>query len=782
MPNGHKRAIAFIGTYLPRKCGIGTFNSDLCEAVSSVTDSTLDGVAVALNDIPEGYAYSQRVRFEIRQNNLSDYRLTADYLNMISPTQNLEGVVIQHEYGIYGGDCGNHLLTLMREIRKPIITTLHTILKEPSPNQLKILQEVIRLSDRVVVMSKKASDMLTEIYGTPAEKIALIPHGIPDVTFVDPNFYKDLFGVEGKKVILSFGLISRNKGIEYMIDAMPAILEKHPDTVYIILGTTHPHVKRLEGEEYRLFLEQKVQDLGIDQHVIFQNRFVELSELCEFLGACDVYVTPYQNAEQISSGTLSYALGAGKATVSTRYWYAEETLADGRGILVPFRDSNALSSAIIGLFDNEVERHAIRKRAYNYSRGMTWPNVARQYLDLLAQIKEERQASPRANHSPKKILQAGRQDLPEIDLRHLQTMTDSMGMLQHAKFSVPDRSHGYATDDNARALIVALLANEAQNEFEIEPMIFTYLSFLDYAFNYEIGRFRNFMSFQRDWLEEIGSEDSHGRSIWALGTAVALSKKQSITAFSVHLFNRSLPALESFVSPRSWAFALVGIHAYLQYFSGDTEARRVREVLAGRLFDRFKTNAVDDWPWLEDALSYDNGKLPHALLLSGRWLHNNEMIDMGLRALDWLFRIQTSPEGHLSTVGTNGWYVRGGEKARFDQQPIEANAMLEAALEAYRITRDERWMKEAYKSLNWFLGRNDLQQSLYDPRTGGCRDGLHPDSVNQNQGAESTLAWLMSLLLMYEQVEDLELEKLPIRGTEAAAPALTPGTPRQPQS
>jgi len=764
--SGQKRTIAFIGTYLPRKCGIGTFNADLCEAVSNLADSPLDSVAVALNDIPEGYAYPQRVRFEIRQNNMTDYRLTADFLNMISPTENLEGVIIQHEYGIYGGDCGNHLLTLMREIRKPIITTLHTILKEPSQIQLKVLQEVIRLSDRVVVMSKRAVGMLQEIYGTPAEKIAHIPHGIPDVPFVDSNYFKDLFGVEGKKVILSFGLLSRNKGLEHMIRAMPAILEKHPDAVYIILGATHPNVKRHEGEEYRLSLQKIAQDLNIDSQVIFQNRFVELSELCEILGASDVYVTPYLNAEQISSGTLSYALGTGKAAVSTPYWYAEEALAEGRGLLVPFRDSQALAGAVIGLFDNEVERHAMRKRAYNFSRGMTWPNVARQYLDLLVQIKEERQARPRANYSSKRILQSSRQDLPDIDLRHLQTMTDSMGILQHAKFSVPDRSHGYTTDDNARALIVALLANEAPDVFETDPMISTYLSCLDYAFDYDTGRFRNFMNYQRNWLESIGSEDSHGRAVWALGMTVALSKKQSITAFAVHLFNRALPAVERFSSPRAWAFALVGIHAYLQYFSGDTEARRVRELLAGRLFERFKANASDDWPWLEDCLSYDNGKLAHALLLSGRWLHNNEMIEFGLRALDWLFRIQTAPEGHFSPVGSNGWFARGGTKARFDQQPIEANAMLEAALEAYRITRDERWMKEAYKCLNWFLGKNDLQQSLYDPRSGGCRDGLHPDSVNQNQGAESTLAWLMSLLLMYQQIEDNELERLPSKALE----------------
>jgi hypothetical protein len=611
------------------------------------------------------------------------------------------------------------------------------------------------------VMSRKAQSFLSDVYGTPPEKIAFIPHGTPDVPFGDPNFYKDLFGVEGKKVILSFGLLSRNKGIEHMIEAMPEIIERHPDAVYVILGATHPNVKRAEGEEYRLSLQKRASDLKIDSHVIFQNRFVELSELCEFLGAADIYVTPYLDAEQITSGTLSYALGTGKAVVSTPYWYAEEMLADGRGALVPFCDSPALAKAITGLFDNEVERHALRKKAYNYCRSMTWPNVARQYLDLLLQLKEERAAKPRSFVGAKKILQTSQPDLPDLDLRHLQTMSDSIGILQHAKFGIPDRNHGYTTDDNARALIVGLLANEVQDAVEIEPMNSTYLSFLDYAFNYSSGRFRNFMNYQKKWLEETGSEDSHGRAVWSLGMAVALSKNQSSTSFAVHLFNRALQALESFTSPRAWAFALVGIHAYLNYFSGDTEARRVRELLAGRLFEKFRNHATPDWPWPEESLSYDNGKLPHALLLSGRWVPNNEMIETGLRCLDWLFRIQTSPEGRFSPVGSNGWYPRGGVKARFDQQPIEAESMLEAALEAHRITHDERWMNEAYRCLNWFLGRNDLNQSLIDPRTGGCRDGLHPDSVNQNQGAESTIAWMMSLMMMHKQVGEIELEKLP---------------------
>ena len=738
------KTIALIGNYLPRRCGIATFTSDLLGSLSSEAPET-DCWAIVMNDVPEGYPYPHQVRFELNYKNLRDYRLAADFLNM----NQVDAVCLQHEFGIFGGAYGCHVLELLRNLRMPVVTTLHTLFTQPDSGQRAILKELGRSSDRLVVMSRKAEETLKEVYEIPAEKCVMIPHGIPDVPFVDPNYYKDQFAVEGRKVILTFGLVSPGKGIEYMIDALPVIAGKHPEIVYIILGATHPNVKREQGEAYRLSLQRRARDLHMESHVIFHNRFVDFKELCEFIGAADIYVTPYLNKEQIVSGSLAYALGAGKAAISTPYWYAEEILGDGRGITVPFRDSNSLAARVIYLLDNEVERHGMRKRAYTFCRDMIWKEVARRYLELLIEVKNERELCPRVTFYAK-TLGAVPLELPRPNLRHLNLMTDDVGMLQHAKFVVPDRSHGYCTDDNARALIAALMARDlVPDDSALVDLACRYVGFLHHAFNETIGRFRNFMGYDRRWLEEYGSEDSHGRAIWGLGMAAALSKSESLSGAAISIFEQALTVMDDFRFPRAWAFGLVGIHAYLRRFSGDSEVRRVRESLANRLFDLYQANATDDWPWIEDTVTYANGKIPQALLLSGQWLQRGEMIEAGLRSLEWLVRIQTDPKGHFVPIGNHGWFSRNGERARFDQQPIEAQSMIDACIEAYNITRDEKWIEEARLCFDWFLGKNDLNVHLYDYKTGGCCDGLTANGANRNQGAESTLAWLLSLLSLY---------------------------------
>ncbi|OEU52547.1 MAG: glycosyl transferase family 1, partial [Desulfobacterales bacterium S3730MH5] len=708
------KTIALIGNYLPRRCGIATFTSDLLGSLSSEAPET-DCWAIVMNDVPEGYPYPSQVRFELNYKNLRDYRLAADFLNM----NQVDAVCLQHEFGIFGGAYGCHVLELLRNLRMPVVTTLHTLFTQPDSGQRAILKELGRSSDRLVVMSRKAEETLKEVYEIPAEKCVMIPHGIPDVPFVDPNYYKDQFAVEGRKVILTFGLVSPGKGIEYMIDALPVIAGKHPEIVYIILGATHPNVKREQGEAYRLSLQRRARDLHMESHVIFHNRFVDFKELCEFIGAADIYVTPYLNKEQIVSGSLAYALGAGKAAISTPYWYAEEILGDGRGITVPFRDSNSLAARVIYLLDNEVERHGMRKRAYTFCRDMIWKEVARRYLELLIEVKNERELCPRVTFYAK-TLGAVPLELPRPNLRHLNLMTDDVGILQHAKFVVPDRSHGYCTDDNARALIAALMAQDlVPDDSALVDLACRYVGFLHHAFNETIGRFRNFMGYDRRWLEEYGSEDSHGRAIWGLGMAAALSKSESLSGAAISIFEQALPVMDDFRFPRAWAFGLVGIHAYLRRFSGDTEVRRVRESLANRLFDLYQANATDDWPWIEDTVTYANGKIPQALLLSGQWLQRGEMIEAGLGSLEWLVRIQTDPKGHFVPIGNHGWFSRNGERARFDQQPIEAQSMIDACIEAYNITRDEKWIEEARLCFDWFLGKNDLNVHLYDYKTGG---------------------------------------------------------------
>jgi glycosyltransferase involved in cell wall biosynthesis len=756
-------SIAVLGNYLPRQCGIATFTADLVESITAEAPD-IDCWTAAMNDTPEGYAYPDKVHFEINQNKLTDYSVASQFLNI----SQADIVCLQHEYGIFGGSAGSHLLKLLGDLRMPVVTTLHTVLKDPAPEYRAVMCKLADLSDKLVVMSHKASDFLQDIYSVPEEKIAFIHHGIPDTPFIDPSFNKDKFDVEGRKVLLTFGLLSPNKGIETVLQALPEVIKRHPDVAYIVLGATHPNILKDHGDDYRIMLQQLVGKLDIGKHVIFQNRFVELTELCEFLGIADLYITPYLEEAQITSGTLAYAMGTGKAVISTPYWYATEMLAEGRGRIVPFRNPDAIAEQIIGLLDNDVERHAMRKKAYTFSREAIWKEVTRKYLQVFSEVRQKRTRNPRPRHSYVDSIKAITHfELPEIKLDHLKAFTDNTGILQHANYTIPDRSHGYCTDDNARALLVAAMGQKylPTNGLGLDSLCGHYLGFLLYAFNDKEGRFRNFMTYSRQWTEDIGSEDAHGRALWSLGKAVAFLNNPGYLAMSAPLFKKALRAAENFESPRAIAFSLVGIHAYLGVFSGDSDVRRTRNILADKLFIQFKNNATDGWPWLENALNYANGKLPHALLLSGQWAQQKEVIDMGLLSLKWLLAIQTDGN-HFVPIGCNGWYERGGPKARFDQQPVEANAMIEACVEAFKITRDHAWFDNAVMCFNWFLGHNDLNLPLYDAKTGGCRDGLMADGINQNEGAESSLAWLLSLMTLQKLNADEVLNQLSSRKTD----------------
>ncbi|MBU1935516.1 glycosyltransferase family 4 protein [Patescibacteria group bacterium] len=735
------KRIAFIGNYLPRQCGIATFTTDLCEAVAN-EHKGISCFAIPVNDNETGYEYPPRVRFELTEKDIESYRRAADFLNI----NNVDMVSLQHEYGIYGGRAGGYILTLLRELRMPIVTTLHTILREPDPDQRRVLEEIIALSDRVVVMSKRGVDFLKKIYQVPQDKIDLIPHGIPDLQFLDPSFNKDLFGVEDKIVLLSFGLLSPNKGIENVISALPAIAEKYPNIVYMIVGATHPHIIQNEGETYRLSLQWLAHEKGVEGNVIFYNRFVSLEELVQFIGAADIYITPYLDPAQITSGTLAYTVGAGKAIISTPYWYAEEMLDNGRGALVPFSDPKALAEQVIDLLGNESKRHAMRKRAYMFGRDMIWPRVAKRYMQSFECARTERHKRAQTEFAVKPLDKRA-WDLPPLKLDHLENMTDETGIIQHAIFTIPNYNEGYATDDNARALIISILLEELGNN-EANKLATRYLAFLWYAFNPETRRFRNFLDYQRNWLESTGSEDSHGRALWALGTVLGRSNTPTLQNMAGRVFEKSLPAIIETTSPRAWAFASIGIYNYIQRYAGDRRAAQMQEQLAMRLLALYRANHKDGWKWFEDRLTYCNAALSQAMLLSGETFPNHDFLEVGIESLTWLTELQhsTSEGNHFAPIGTNGFYQKGGECARFDQQPVEAQGMVSACLDAYRITCDKKWLKEARTAFEWFLGRNDLHLPVYDPITGGCRDGLHPDRVNENQGAESTLAFLHALL------------------------------------
>jgi glycosyltransferase involved in cell wall biosynthesis len=769
------KRVAFIGNYLPRQCGIATFTTDLCEALADEYKGTAF-IALPVNDSEEGYEYPPRVRFELTEKDIESYHRAADFLNI----NNVDMVSLQHEYGIFGGRAGSHILALLRELRMPVVTTLHTILQEPNADQRRVLEEVVSLSDRVVVMSRRGAEFLENIYHVPPEKIDFIPHGIPDVPFVDPSFHKDLFGVEGKSVLLSFGLLSANKGIENVISALPAVLEKHPNAVYIVVGATHPHVIQNDGESYRLSLQWLAHEKGVEANVIFYNRFVSLEELVQFISASDIYITPYLTAAQITSGTLAYTVGAGKAVVSTPYWYAEEMLAEERGVLVPFNDPHAMADELIELLGNESKRDAMRKRAYLFGRDMVWPQVARRYMQSFERARVEHRYFAAAGFAVKP-LDKRTGELPPLKLDHLRHLTDDTGILQHAVFTIPNYREGYTTDDNARALLVSALLEELGSHEGIE-LATRYLAFTWHAFNPETRRFRNFMNYQRHWLEESGSDDSHGRALWALGTVLARSNTPTLQNMAGRVFQQSLlPILET-TSPRAWSFALIGIGEYLERFAGDRRVRQVQEELAGRMMSLYGENQRDGWSWFENKLTYCNAALSHAMLVSGQSMQNQAMMEAGLESLRWLAELQHADiDGkHFVPIGSNGFYPQGGNRARFDQQPVEAQAMISACLEAYHVTGKKSWHKEAHRAFEWFLGRNDLHLPVYDPTTGGCRDGLHSDRLNENQGAESTLAFLQSLLEV-RLAENIDIPEKDMHLDPTALPALSTSQP-QPHS
>lgn len=742
-PSDGLAKVAFLGDYLPRKCGIATFTADLRCAVAAEFPA-LQCPVVPVNDIEEGYDYPPEVRFEIAEQDLPSYLRAADFLNITE----VDLLCVEHEFGIYGGPAGSHVLALLRELRMPIVTTLHTVLREPNIEQRRVMKALTRLSTRLVVMSERGRDFLREIYRVPDAKIDVIPHGISDQPFADPNFFKDEFGVAGKQVLLTFGLLSPNKGIEYGLRALPAIIAEFPNVVYIVLGQTHPSLLRGEGEAYRLSLERLAKELGVQRHVVFFNRFVELEELMRFIGAADIYLTPYLTETQITSGTLANAFGAGNAVISTPYWHAAELLADDRGKLVPFRDSPAIAAAAIALLRDDQGRHAMRKSAYKLGREMIWSRVAQLYVKSFEQARQDH-SFVGTTISPIKTLDKQPDQLPELKLDHLYRMSDSTGIFQHASFTVPNFGEGYCTDDNARALVLALMLQRlGKSSPQLQAHATTFAAFLNHAFDRTRGRFRNFMSFDRHWLEDVGSEDCQGHALWALGLCVAQSGQGSFQLLAAQLFEQALPAATEFTSPRAWAFALIGIDEYLRRFSGDRRVSQFRETLTKKLQQRYTDAAKEEWPWFEEVVSYANAKLPHAMIVSGRSMNHPTLLELGLKTLRWLVRIQTSEAGSFRPVGSNGFYAQGGERARFDQQPIEAQATISACIEAYHATNDALWLAEARRAFEWFLGRNDLGLALYDASTGGCRDGLHIDRLSENQGAESTLSFLLALAEM----------------------------------
>ncbi len=733
--------VAFIGNSLPRRCGIATFTTDLQQAVAT-SGAGLETGIVAMTDHGHAYDYPSAVQFQINDETIEDYERAADFLN----AGQFEAVSLQHEFGIFGGEAGEHLIALLSRLTMPIVTTLHTVLSEPSPVQRRVLERIVELSARIIVMAEKGQELLQSVYAVPAEKIEVIPHGIPDFAFVEPDQAKARFGFSDRTVILTFGLLSPNKGIEVMIDAMPSILKSRADAVYVVLGATHPNLVRDQGEAYRESLVARVHELGVENHVVFLDQFVDQATLLEFISMCDVYVSPYLNEVQMTSGTLAYSFGLGKAVVATPFWHARELLADGRGILVPFGDAAATGKEIAALLTDDPRRQAMRRRAYASSRSMTWKRTAQRY------VRAFETAQPA--HSLKVIARVAQPvpsrdgaTAPEMQIGHFLSMCDDTGLFQHAIHSVPDRAHGYCIDDNARALLLACALNKPGEQRLSEPLTARLAAFVQHAWNPGTGRFRNFMSFDRRWLEDAGSEDSHGRTLWSLGECARSDASPSRRQWAASLFADALPATESyrFRSPRAWAFTLLGLDAYCAVVTGDARAERLRHLLAGRLMSILAAVETEDWVWFEEGLAYDNARLSQALIVTGMATGTPAYTEAGLRSLRWLMTQQTAQAGHFRPVGTKGFGDVRKPPRPFDQQPLEAAATISACLVALRADGDASWKADAARAFAWFLGRNDLSSPLVDPETGACRDGLHPNRRNENRGGESAVSYLLGL-------------------------------------
>jgi len=725
-----------------------------------------------MNDEGRDYDYPPSVAWQIPEQQLEAYHSAARFLN----AGQYDVACLQHEFGIFGGDAGSHILALLTQLNMPLVTTLHTVLAEPSAVQQRVVGEIVDLSTTVIVMAEKGRELLRTVYSVPQEKIRIIPHGIPDRAFVDPGVSKLARGFAGRAVILTFGLISPNKGVEIMIDAMPEILRSRPDAVYVVLGATHPNLVRREGEAYRNRLRDRAQQLGIEKHIVFLDQFVDQDTLLDFISMCDVYVTPYLNEAQMTSGTLAYSFGGGKAIVSTPYWHARELLAGGRGILVPFGDSGAVGREIAALLTDDQRRERLSREAYAYSRSMTWPRIGERYMDEYGRAVETHRGDARRSRAAK--FPVSKRIVPDMRLAHFQSMCDDTGLIQHAIHSVPDRSHGYCVDDNARALLLACALNTPGEVPLPEWLTARLAAFVQHAWNPDTRRFRNFMSFDRRWLEDSGSEDSHGRTLWALGQCAHSDTSASRRSWAAALFSEAAPSVEGFHSPRAWAFTLLGLEAFRLWDPRDPRAQALQHLLAERLMALLAAVETPDWVWFEDTLAYDNARLAQALIAAGTSTGRQSYVAAGLRSLRWLMALQTAPSGVFRPVGSQSFGDRRQQPRAFDQQPLEATATIAACLVAWRADGDPTWRAHAVRAFAWFLGSNDLSISLIDLETGSCCDGLHPGRINENRGAESVISYLLGLAQI-RRLDRLVPEIGDTETTTAAAAAKFTELPRQ---
>lgn len=730
--------IACIGNYPPRECGIATFTKDFIGALMSSDDWGRDkgdeAYVIAMNDQGRTYDYPSLVVQQIDQNQPQDYLKAVNYINL----RNTDICFLQHEFGIYGGNSGIYILPLIHRLKMPFIPIFHTVLKSPSYNERNIIVELGKRATKIVVMNSLAIEILETVYDIPREKIIVIPHGVPAFDFTRNIFHKRRFNVEGRKTLMTFGLLSRNKGLETVINALPEVVKNHPDLIYIIAGKTHPSVLRSSGEEYRNYLKLLVRKDELYDHVFFDDRFLETDELLGYLSAADLYVTPYLNEAQITSGTLAYAVGAGTAVISTPYWHAMELLAEDRGVLFDFNDSEGLSRILIDLLDHPDKLKALRRRAFEYGKNTSWPQVGNQYLHTCRMAVK---SFVRVRSTPAWDMKT---IMPQFSLGHIVHLTDTTGIIQHAKYNIPNYKDGYCLDDNSRALLMSVMAYAQLKDRVALDLMPRYLGYIQYM-QREDGGFRNFLSYAGVFLDHKGSEDSFGRTLWALGHLVRFAPSESFLEMGGELFRKSFEKIRELTSLRGMANGLIGLFHWIKRYPGDEGAVNALKELTSRILPRYGDHAREDWQWFEPSLTYDNGIIPYALLCSYELTGDEKTLDIAKRTMDFLDALMTR-EGYVSLIGTEGWYIRGGEPSRYDQQPVDAMALILMYYQAFIISRNQGYLQKMFNTFMWFLGENDLRVPLYDFETKGCNDGLKPYGVNRNQGAESSLSYLISYL------------------------------------
>lgn len=730
--------ITFVSSYIPRKCGIATYTRDLYEAL--VKQGTTISI-IALENPLFTHSYKKPVIDTIKQEQSDDYVKTVEKINK----SKTDFVHIQHEFGLFGGDDGEYILLLTNKLKKPFFVTFHTLLSSPTDHQKYIIQELARQSVGITVMEEIAKDRLVHIYGINPDDISIILHGVPDIDDISKKYAKTKLDLKDKFVILSSNLISKNKGLEYAISALPKVIKKIPNVKLLIVGETHPVVKQQEGEIYRSKLEALVKDLNLSSYVHFKNEYVTLNQLRLYLAASDICITPYLDPQQITSGTLAYAIGAGKVCISTPYIYAQHILANNRGVLVPFHDENSIASVITDLYSNSTKRREIEKKARVYGLKMRWPFVAKKHNEIYKNVlKKNVNLTKNLNRHIKKM----------PDTQYLDFLTDSVGMLQHTYFSLPEVRFGYSTDDNARALIIAgSMYKKTKNKHYLHLMK-TYLGFLRLA-QEKNGKFHTLLNFQRQWTDTEDLADPYGRSMWAIGYTLFIIPSNPFSRTLDEMFRHSMQQIEQIRDLRSIANTIIGLYYYIQAFETQkdsvSQAINYLKILSEVLVRNYNTHEEKGWEWFEDSMTYDNFRLPHALFcaffITGEKLYENIAEKTLNCTLKYNYNFNKS---YFDFIGQNGWLEKKGIKAKYDQQSLEAAGAVEAFAFAYFVTGKLSYFKKAHEAFSWFFGKNRNNAPLVTDEKDGVYDGLTKTGVNENKGAESIICFLIAWLCLQD--------------------------------